>query len=123
MKIMIDSEPLLPEQLTGIGYNQADTVKAYAKLFTDDQLIFSGFALRGKAVKKARIQKYADACEKGKGRVKLFPLLSSGMYRLAWGLCMLPIPYRLFFCWSFYVFHNIYFIKVIDRKRRMKYVE
>ncbi len=97
MKIMIDSEPLLPEQLTGIGYNQADTVKAYAELFTDDELIFSGFALRGKAAKRSRIQKYADHCAKGKGRVKLFPLLSSGMYRLAWGLCMLPIPYRFFF--------------------------
>ena len=51
MKIMIDSEPLLPEQLTGIGYNQADTVKAYAKKFTEDELIFSGFALRGRAAK------------------------------------------------------------------------
>lgn len=97
MKIMIDSEPLLPEQLTGIGYNQADTVKAYAKKFTEDELIFSGFALRDRAAKRARIQGYADACADGKGRVKLFPLLSSGMYRLAWGLCMLPIPYRLFF--------------------------
>ena len=97
MKIMIDSEPLLSEQLTGIGYNQADTVKAYARLFTEDELIFSGFALRGRAEKRARIGKYADACADGKGRVRLFPLLSSGMYRLAWGLCMLPIPYRLFF--------------------------
>lgn len=97
MKIMIDSEPLLPEQLTGIGYNQADTVRAYARLFTEDELIFSGFALRGRADKRARIGRYAEACADGRGKVKLFPLLSSGMYRLAWGLCMLPIPYRLFF--------------------------
>jgi len=97
MKIMIDSEPLLPEQLTGIGYNQADTVKRYAKLFNEDELIFSGFALRGRAAKLARIGKYADACAPGKGKCKLFPLLSSGMYRLAWGLFMLPIPYRMFF--------------------------
>lgn len=97
MKIMIDSEPLLPEQLTGIGYNQADTVKSYARLFSEDELTFSGFALRRRVEKKARIGKYADACAEGKGKIKLFPLLSSGMYRLAWGLCMLPIPYRLFF--------------------------
>lgn len=97
MKIMIDSEPLLPEQLTGIGYNQADTVGAYVRKYRDDEMIFSGFALRNRGAKRARVEKYARACAEGKGRVKLFPLLSSGMYRLAWGLFMVPIPYRMFF--------------------------
>ena len=93
---MIDSEPLLARHLTGIGYNQADTIDAYARMY-DDELVFSGFALRGKAEKSARLRKHAEQCAEGKGRVKIFPLLSSGMYRLAWGLCMLPIPYRIFF--------------------------
>ena len=95
MKIMIDSEPLLADNLTGIGYNQADTVDAYSRAYTDDTLVFTGFALRGRAAKRSRLQKHADICRDGK--VKMFPLLSSGMYRLAWGLCMLPIPYRMFF--------------------------
>ena len=93
---MIDSEPLLAEQLTGIGYNQADTITAYAKEYGEDELIFSGFTLRGGAAKRARLKKYADFCKEGKGKVRLFPLLPSGAYRLAWGLCMLPIPYCLF---------------------------
>ena len=97
MKIMIDAEPLLPEQLTGIGYNQADTVDAYIRAFPNDEIIFSGFALRGRAAKRKRLEAHTALCAEGKGRYKLFPLLSSGIYRLAWGLLMLPIPYRMFF--------------------------
>ena len=97
MRIMIDAEPLLPERLTGIGYNQADTLRAYIDAFPQDEITLSGSALRGKAAKRARLESYTSCCADGKGRYKLFPLLSSGMYRFAWGLCMLPIPYCLFF--------------------------
>lgn len=94
MKILIDAEPLLAEQLTGIGYNLAETAEAYANAFGDDEIVLSSFALRGRKKKLERLKKYAKKYPNGK--VKLFPLLSAGMYRLAWGMLMLPLPYRLF---------------------------
>ncbi len=97
MKIMIDSEPLLAEQLTGIGYNLAETADAYAAAFPEDELVFSAFAFRDVAKKRERLKAHADRCAEGKGSVKLCRLFPAGAYRLAWGLCHLPLPYRLFF--------------------------
>lgn len=97
MKIMIDSEPLLAEQLTGIGNNLAETADAYAAAFPQDELIFSTFAFIGAEKSRQRLLSHADRCAEGKGSVRLCRLLSARAYRLAWGLCHLPLPYRLFF--------------------------
>lgn len=97
MKIMIDAEPLLAEQLTGIGYNLADTAKAYAESYGEDELCFSSFALRGRKEKLARLNARVNKKASDNIRIKLCPLLSAGMYRLAWGIGRIPIPYRVFF--------------------------
>ena len=93
MRIRFEGTPVCSDQLTGIGIHEKELCKAMIAQCPDDQFEFTYFSgVRGRIKRKRRIMKQYEA---DNSRIKEFPLLTAGLYRLVQGI--LPIPYRLLF--------------------------
>ncbi len=91
MKIAFDAEPLCSEQPTGIGMVEIELCRRIVEKYPENEYVSTCFSLRGSGEKKKRIKKRI-----GEGtEVRVFPLLSSGLYKMI--SCVLPLPYGLFF--------------------------
>lgn len=92
MKIRFEGTPLCSEQLTGIGIHEKELCKAMISQFPEDEYEFTYFTgLRNVGRKKQIMEQYAA----NGAKVKSFPLMSAGIYRIIQGL--LPIPFSFFF--------------------------
>ena len=104
MRINFDAEPLCAPQPTGIGMVEIELCKRIVKKYSENEYLFTCFSLRNTEEKKARIKERTDENVK----VKVFPLLSSGLYKIA--STLLPLPYRMFFGGKSEVSHFFNFI-------------
>ena len=91
MRINFDAEPLCAPQPTGIGMVEIELCKRIIKKYPENDYLFTCFSLRNTAEKRVRIKDRAE----GKAKIKIFPLLSSGLYKMIGSV--LPLPYRVFF--------------------------
>ena len=78
MRINFDAEPLCAPQPTGIGMVEIELCKRIIKKYSENEYLFTCFSLRNTAEKKARIKRVMDRDV----RIKSFPLLSSGLYKM-----------------------------------------
>ena len=91
MRINFDAEPLCAPQPTGIGMVEIELCKRIVEKHPENQYLFTFFSMRGTKGKKERIKRLMGDSVK----VKAFPLLSCGLYKMIGSL--LPLPYRAFF--------------------------
>lgn len=90
MKIAFDASPLAGEQISGVGWCEANLIDAVTELHPYDSYRFEYFTLRHSAEKRKRLKPFA------KGKIPLRPSFNSPfLYRAA--TVFLPVPYRLFF--------------------------
>ena len=104
MKINFDAEPLCAPQPTGIGMVEIELCKRIVKKHSENEYLFTCFSLRNTAEKKARIKEKTGE----NVNIKVFPLLSSGLYKMI--SSVLPLPYRMFFGGKSEVTHFFNFI-------------
>ena len=91
MRINFDAEPVCAPQPTGIGMVEIELCKRMIKKYPENDYLFTCFSLRHNGEKRERIRSRAE----GKAKIKIFPLLSSGLYKMIGSV--LPLPYRMFF--------------------------
>lgn len=92
MIIGFEGTPISHEQLTGIGIHEKELCKAMISQYPEDDYLFSYFTgVRNIKQKHKVMRQYLTDNVK----LKSFPIMSAGIYRLIWGI--LPIPYRFFF--------------------------
>jgi len=93
MRIRFEGTPVCSEQLTGIGIHEKELCKAMIALNPSDDFEFTYFSgIRGRIKRKRRIMRqYVTENSK----IKDFPIMTAGLYRLIQGVC--PIPYRFLF--------------------------
>ncbi len=91
MKINFDAEPICALQPTGIGMVEIELCKRMIKEYPENEYLFTFFSLRSTKEKKKRIRERTGENVK----VKAFPLLSSGLYKII--NTFFPLPYRIFF--------------------------
>lgn len=104
MKINFDAEPICAPQPTGVGMVEIELCKRIVKEYPENEYLLTFFSLRGTKEKKERIKNRTGANVK----VKAFPLLSSGLYKMI--STVLPLPYRMFFGGKSDVTHFFNFI-------------
>ncbi len=104
MRINFDAEPICAAQPTGIGMVEIELCKRIIKNHPEDEYLFTCFSLRNTAEKREMIKKRSNE----KVKVKVFPLLSSGLYKMIGSV--LPLPYRLFFGGKSEITHFFNFI-------------
>lgn len=91
MKIVFDGNPVCADKLTGIGTLQHEICREIIKQYPENSYTFNYFSLTDKTGKKQRMSKYISESTK----LRAFPLLSAGIYKLLYGF--IPIPYRALF--------------------------
>lgn len=91
MKISVNIQPLLHSDKSGIGFYEAELIKAMGRLDNENEYVLDFFSLKNSDDKIKTAEKYA-----GKN-IKLNPCkwFSATVYQLLWAV--IPIPYRLFF--------------------------
>ncbi len=104
MKINFDAEPICAAEPTGIGMVEIELCKRIIRKYPENKYLFTCFSLRNTADKKDRIKDRTDE----KVRVKAFPLLSSGLYKMIGSV--IPLPYRMFFGGESEITHFFNFI-------------
>jgi len=91
MRIQFDGVPICSSQLTGIGTYERELCKRIVSLHPEDQFEYTVFTLTGKGEKRKIMADYQGENVK----VKEFPLLSAGLYKLIQGV--FPLPYSFMF--------------------------
>lgn len=93
MKIRFEGTPLCSEQLTGIGIHERQLCLSMMNRFPEDEYVFTYFSgVRGRKCRKRKImEQYLSE----HSRIKEFPLMTAGLYRLIQGV--LPVPFGFFF--------------------------
>ncbi len=104
MKINFDAEPICAPQPTGIGMVEIELCKRIIKKYPENEYLFTCFSLRNTAEKRERIKNRSDE----RVKVKTFPLLSSGLYKMIGSV--IPLPYRMFFGGKSEITHFFNFI-------------
>jgi len=104
MRINFDAEPLCAAQPTGIGMVEIELCKRIIKQYPENEYLLTCFSLRGTKEKKERLKNRTGDNVK----VRIFPLLSSGLYKMI--STVLPLPYRVFFGGKSDVTHFFNFI-------------
>ena len=88
MKIVFDANPICQDRLTGIGILESEICRELIKQHPENSYVFNYFSLTDKNAKKQRMSRYISE----NTRLRTFPLLSSGIYKLLYGF--IPLPYR-----------------------------
>lgn len=91
MKIAFDAEPLCSEQPTGIGMVEIELCRRIVEKHPENKYVCTCFSLRKSGEKKKRIKERIGEDTD----VRVFPLLSSGLYKMIGSV--LPLPYGAFF--------------------------
>ncbi len=92
MKIRFDATPLCNEQLTGIGIHEKELCRAMVMQNPEDEFEYTYFlGFRNFSRKKDIMSQYLAS----NAKLKAFPLIPAGLYRLIWGF--LPVPFSFFF--------------------------
>lgn len=91
MKIVFDANPVCADKLTGIGIFEREICREIMRQHPENSYIFNYFSLTDKSGKRQRMDKYIS----DNAKLKTFPLLSAGIYKMLYGF--VPIPYRALF--------------------------
>lgn len=91
MKIQFDGTPLCSELLTGIGTYEKELCSRITAAHKKDEFEYSFFSFLGEIEKEKIMSKYRA----GNVKLKAFPFLTAGIYKLIQGV--FPLPYRFMF--------------------------